>query len=161
MGPEQLDRGAVELVAFDPPRQVLSTFFDAATSASNNAMEELIDGGRYTTSETRRSIIRSRISKPTAPRAAASGLVGQEVLERVVTVDVPAHRAVREPAPAPAARPAAPLRPRGPEWPGLLAELTRQLDTGAVYARVPGLGFRTRGSARGLPGPRGTCCGAR
>jgi len=27
------------------------------------------------------------------------------------------------------------LTPRGPEWPGLLAELTRQLDTGAVYAR--------------------------
>jgi len=52
-----------------------------------------------------------------------------------VTVEVPAHRAVREPAPAPAARPADPLTPRGPEWPGLLAELTRQLDTGAVYAR--------------------------
>ena len=68
-------------------------------------------------------------------RAAASGLVAQEVLERVVTVEVPAHRAVREPAPAPAARPAAPVTPRGPEWPALLAELTRQLDTGAVYAR--------------------------
>ncbi len=35
-------------------------------------------------------------------RAADSGLVAQKVLERVVTVEVPAHRAVREPAPAPA-----------------------------------------------------------
>lgn len=33
-----------------------------------------------------------------------------------------------------------PLTSREPEWPALLAELTRQMDTGAVYARdVPAI----------------------
>jgi len=51
----------------------------------------------------------------------------------VVIAEVPAPRAVREHPPA--AQPAGRVAARGPEWPALLAELTRQLDTGRIYAR--------------------------
>jgi hypothetical protein len=57
-------------------------------------------------------------------RAAASGRCAVEVVERVVEFP-----AAREPT------------PRRDEWPGLLRELTAQLDTGSIYARdLPDLG---------------------
>lgn len=68
-------------------------------------------------------------------RAAASGLSAKEVVERVVerTVTV----TVRVPSPPTKAAKRPELRPpsRADEWVYLLAELTKQVDTGRVYAR--------------------------
>ncbi len=68
-------------------------------------------------------------------RAAASGKTAVQVVERIVTVQLPA-------APASAPRPllipptpAVPAAPAGSAWAPLLAELTRQLDTDRIYHR--------------------------
>ncbi len=68
-------------------------------------------------------------------RAAASGKAAVQVVERIVTVQLP-------PAPAPAPRPlpspprpAVPAAPAGSAWAPLLTELARQLDTGRIYTR--------------------------
>jgi hypothetical protein len=60
-------------------------------------------------------------------RAAASGRSATEIVERIVTVEVPVVRTERVQLP--------PATPRGPDWAPLLVELTRQLDTGRIYPR--------------------------
>ena len=65
-------------------------------------------------------------------RAAESGRSAVEVVERVVTVQLPA------PAPRPATLtpvPPAVAVPTGTAWAPLLTELARQLDTGRIYRR--------------------------
>jgi hypothetical protein len=58
-------------------------------------------------------------------RAAASGRAAVQIVERIVDT--------------PAAQPA-PRAPRHDDWPGLLRELSRQLDRGLVYDRdMPGV----------------------
>ena len=51
-------------------------------------------------------------------RAAASGHAAVQVVDRVVQVDRPV-----------------PVAPQGSAWPGILAQLATQLDTGRVYDR--------------------------
>ncbi len=64
-------------------------------------------------------------------RAAASGRsavdVVERVVERIVTVQLPAPTPTRPTPPAPA--------PAGSGWAPLLTELARQLDTGRIYTR--------------------------
>jgi hypothetical protein len=60
-------------------------------------------------------------------RAAASGRSATEIVERIVTVEVPVIRTERVQLP--------PATPRGADWAPLLVELTRQLDTGRIYPR--------------------------
>ena len=62
-------------------------------------------------------------------RAAESGRSATEVVERVVTVEVPVVRTVTEYVQVPA------KTPTGQGWAPLLSELTRQLDTGRIYPR--------------------------
>lgn len=62
-------------------------------------------------------------------RAAASGRSATEIVERIVTVEVPVVRTVTEHVKLP------PPTPRGADWPPLLTELARQLDTGRIYPR--------------------------
>lgn len=62
-------------------------------------------------------------------RAAESGRAATEVVERVVTVEVPLVRTVTEHVQLP------PRKPTGSDWAPLLAELSRQLDTGLIYPR--------------------------
>jgi hypothetical protein len=58
-------------------------------------------------------------------RAAASGRAAVQIVERIVVT--------------PAAQPA-PRTPRHDDWPGLLRELSRQLDRGLIYDRdMPGV----------------------
>jgi hypothetical protein len=59
-------------------------------------------------------------------RAAASGHAAIQVVDRVVEVDRPVT-VVKEMPMATA--------PQGPAWPALLAQLTKQLDSGRVYDR--------------------------
>ncbi len=67
-------------------------------------------------------------------RAAASGRsavdVVERVMERIVTVQLPAPPPTRPTPPAPA-----PATPAGGGWAPLLTELARQLDTGRIYSR--------------------------
>ncbi len=63
-------------------------------------------------------------------RAAASGRSAVDVVERVVTVQLPAPTPTRPTPPAPA-----PAAPAGGGWAPLLTELARQLDTGRIYSR--------------------------
>ncbi len=67
-------------------------------------------------------------------RAAASGRsavdVVERVMERIVTVQLPAPTPARPTPPAPA-----PAAPAGSGWAPLLTELARQLDTGRIYSR--------------------------
>ncbi len=67
-------------------------------------------------------------------RAAASGRsavdVVERVVERIVTVQLPAPTPTRPTPPAPA-----PATPAGSGWAPLLTELARQLDTGRIYSR--------------------------
>jgi len=65
-------------------------------------------------------------------RAAASGRSAVDVVERVVTVQLPAPTPT--PTPAPTA-PSGPAAPTGSGWAPLLTELVRQLDTGRIYTR--------------------------
>ena len=60
-------------------------------------------------------------------RAAASGRSATEIVERLVTVEVPVLRTERVQLP--------PAAPRGADWPPLLADLARQLDAGRIYRR--------------------------
>jgi hypothetical protein len=64
-------------------------------------------------------------------RAAASGRSAVDVVERVVERIV----TVQLPAPAASSRPSAPPTPTGSAWSPLLAELARQLDSGRIYTR--------------------------
>jgi hypothetical protein len=58
-------------------------------------------------------------------RAAASGRAAVQIVERIVITP---------------AAPTAPRTPRHDDWPGLLRELSRQLDRGLVYDRdMPGI----------------------
>lgn len=72
-------------------------------------------------------------------RAAESGrsavAVVERIVERVVTVQLPAPTPkVRPPQPATPAPPAT-SAPTGSAWAPLLTELARQLDTGRIYTR--------------------------
>ena len=60
-------------------------------------------------------------------RAAASGRSATEIVERIVTVEIPVIRTERVQLP--------PATPHGPDWAPLLAELAHQLDTGRIYPR--------------------------
>lgn len=62
-------------------------------------------------------------------RAAASGRSATEIVERVVTVEVPVVRTVTERIDVP------PAAPAGKDWGPLLEQLARQLDTGRIYPR--------------------------
>ncbi|WP_344470652.1 hypothetical protein [Nakamurella flavida] len=62
-------------------------------------------------------------------RAAASGRSATEVVERIVTVEVPVVRTVTEQVQLPS------KAPSGADWAPLLVELARQVDTGRVYPR--------------------------
>ena len=64
-------------------------------------------------------------------RAAASGRSAVDIVERVVTVQLPPPVPVRPTPPAPAA----PSVPTGSGWAPVLTELARQLDTGRIYTR--------------------------
>lgn len=65
-------------------------------------------------------------------RAAASGKAAVQVVERVVTVQLP----VPQSRPTQAAPPVpVPSAPTGSAWAPLLTELARQLDTGRIYTR--------------------------
>ncbi len=68
-------------------------------------------------------------------RAAASGRSAVDVVERVVTVQLPAP----PPPSRPVASPAPPVAPAGSGWAPLLAELARQLDAGRIYSRDLGV----------------------
>lgn len=71
-------------------------------------------------------------------RAAASGRsavqVVERVVERVVTVQLPAPQPRPTPTP-PAFTQPTPATPTGSGWTPLLTELARQLDTGRIYRR--------------------------
>jgi len=71
-------------------------------------------------------------------RAAESGRsavdVVERVVERIVTVQLPAPTRPTLPAPTPPA-PAVPSAPTGSGWAPLLTELAQQLDTGRIYTR--------------------------
>lgn len=64
-------------------------------------------------------------------RAAKSGCFAVEVVERIVTVQLPTPPPVPPPVPVPPAASA----PTGAAWVPLLTELARQLDTGRIYTR--------------------------
>lgn len=68
-------------------------------------------------------------------RAAASGRSAVDVVERVVTVQLPAP----PPPSRPVAPPAQPVAPAGSAWAPLLAELAHQLDAGRIYSRDLGV----------------------
>jgi len=61
-------------------------------------------------------------------RAAASGLAGVQVIDRVIQVDRPVTLNERG---------EVEFVPHGPAWPHALAQLTEQVDTGKVYGRGP------------------------
>ena len=67
-------------------------------------------------------------------RAAGVGRSAVQVVERVVTVQLPPPPTPK-PAPPPPIAPAGPAAPSGVGWVPLLAELVRQLDTGRIYRR--------------------------
>lgn len=68
-------------------------------------------------------------------RAAASGLAGREVVERVVERVV--TLTVRVPAPHPTRNEPSPVRPptRANEWVRALDDLVRHIETGRIYSR--------------------------
>lgn len=66
-------------------------------------------------------------------RAAESGRSAVDVVERVITVQLPPPAPQVRPHPAAAAPP--PATPTGAGWVPVLVELARQLDTGRIYTR--------------------------